>query len=511
MSWVIESLRNFAHLRPDAVAVSDGTRCLTYRELLAQVTEVATLLRRQGSQSIALHADNGPEWIVADLAAWYAGAMLVPVPPFFTAEQVHHLFATSRADTVLTAGQTALLYAASSEFERIDASAAGITLFARRCADPGAGRAKPGCCKVTFTSGSTGTPKGVMLSGNTIDAVTRRLVGAFAGMPITRHLCSMPLATLLENIAGVYVPLVRGTMVCVPSLSTLGLYGSSRIDAARFRRTITDAKAESLILQPQTLRELTDSVRTESGFAGMPLRFVAVGGARVADADLVEAASAGIPAYQGYGLSECASVVALNHPNESRRGSVGRPLPGLDVEIASDGEILVTGQALSGYLGEDSECTATVATGDLGHLDEDGFLYVTGRKKDVFITSFGRNVSPEWPEAVLLHEPEVAQACVFGEAMPYNTAVIVPSPTCTAAGIGEAVARANRSLPDYARVTEWIIADDAFSTTNGQLTPTGKPRRDTIARQYFQTPDTEGPCSPPTFRHTPEHLERTNP
>ena len=270
------------------------------------------------------------------------------------------------------------------------------------------------------------------------------------------------------------------------------------------------SEAESLILQPQTLRELTAFVRNASARPDLALRFVAVGGAKVADADLEEAALLGIPAYQGYGLSECASVVALNRPHETRPGSVGRPLPGLEVEIAPDGEILVGGQAMSGYLGEERQEFARVATGDLGHLDDDGFLYVTGRKKDVFITSFGRNVSPEWPEAALLHEPEVAQACVFGEAMPYNTAIIVPSPFCPDAKLEAAISNANRSLPDYAQVTEWIVAEEAFSPANGELTSTGKPRRDAIARRYLHTLDLARSHPLPTFPKKPEDLQRTN-
>ena len=110
--------------------------------------------------------------------------------------------------------------------------------------------------KITFTSGSTGQPKGVRLAASTLDQVALRLCGAFADIDIARHLCVMPLATLLENVAGIYVPLMLGTTVYVPSLGSLGLYGSSRIDARRFKQTIDTVAAESLILQPQLLREL---------------------------------------------------------------------------------------------------------------------------------------------------------------------------------------------------------------------------------------------------------------
>lgn len=508
MSWVIQSLLNYAHLRPDAVAVYDGSRCLTYKDLVNSVTELAARLRANHCHRIALVADNSPEWIIADLAAWYADAMIVPVPSFFTPDQVQHLLTTSRADTLITQAEKPA-DAVPHGFEVMADNVEGVALYRRDQVADDKGPLTNSHCKVTYTSGSTGTPKGVVLSGDTIDAVARRLVTGFEGMQIARHLCSMPLATLLENIAGVYVPLVRGTAICVPSLTKLGLYGSSRIDASRFRQAIADARAESLILQPQTLRELTASIKQEPDLRTASLRFVAVGGAKVADADLEKAASVGIPAYQGYGLSECASVVALNRPNDSRNGSVGRPLPGLAVEIAADGEILVGQQCMSGYLGEEPQGFAKVATGDLGYLDDDGYLYVTGRKKNVFITSFGRNVSPEWPEAVLLHEPEIQQACVFGEAMPFNTAVLVPDPTCNDEHIAAAIARANLTLPDYARVTEWIVADEAFSPANGLLTTTGKPRRDAIARRYVYATGQERfhlPDAAPTMN---QHHQRT--
>jgi long-subunit acyl-CoA synthetase (AMP-forming) len=214
------------------------------------------------------------------------------------------------------------------------------------------------------------------------------------------------------------------------------------------------------------------------------VKFVAVGGARVSDSDLEAATKVGIPAYQGYGLSECASVVALNRPGDQRAGSVGRPLPGVDVAVSHDGEILVSNQCMHGYLGEPDAQVSAVATGDLGYLDDDGFLYVTGRRKNLFITSYGRNVAPEWPESELLAQRSIAQVCVFGEARPKNIAVIVPA-SGSVTRIARAVHLANRALPDYARVAEWLIADEPFSPANGLMTATGKARREAIARRYL--------------------------
>jgi long-subunit acyl-CoA synthetase (AMP-forming) len=409
---------------------------------------------------------------------------IVPLPLYFTPSQLDHVINTSGIDTLVARGVQPFVDKLDTRFEPVDERIDTISLlrYAQLCPADDFDRLQ--ASKITFTSGSTGQPKGVSLGFDTIDQVSARLCALFAELGIQQHLCVMPLATLLENIAGVYVPLMLGATVHVPSLATLGLYGSSQLDADRFVDAIDMASAESLILQPQLLRALTAAYR-ESGRRNRSLKFVAVGGAKVAQSDIDDALAFSIPAYQGYGLSECCSVVALNRPGNARPGSVGRPLPGVSVDIDSRGEIIVSGQSMRGYLGERPIASDRVRTGDLGYLD-DGFLYVTGRRKNMFITSFGRNVSPEWPEAELLHQPGIAQVCVFGEARPINTAVIVP-----AAGRGEddqlaeAVAAANRSLPDYARISDWVVATESFSVANGLLTQTGKPRRDAVELRYI--------------------------
>jgi long-subunit acyl-CoA synthetase (AMP-forming) len=153
------------------------------------------------------------------------------------------------------------------------------------------------------------------------------------------------------------------------------------------------------------------------------------------------------------------------------------------VTIDSRGEIHVAGPAVSGYVGSDRP-PQQVATGDLGYLDVDGFLHLTGRRKSTFITSFGRNVSPEWVEAELREEAPIGQAAVFGEARPWNVAVIVPAADATPQKIETAVSAANRRLPDYARVAGWLLAKQPFTPDNGELTPNGRNRRAAIWTRY---------------------------
>jgi len=485
MPGIITALRMRAHASPDRTALSDGHGELSFGELVQQIDRFADFLQAHRCSTAGLLADNGIDWVIADLAALETGTTLVPLPPYFSASQLSHVIEASSMDTLILDTAAREHVPEVTGFTRADADHGNLRLLQRPAAiGTGDSCAGDAAAKITFTSGSTGQPKGVCLSAATIDEVALRLGDTFADIDIAQHLCVMPLATLLENVAGVYVPLMLGTTVHVPSLATLGLYGSSRLDVARFKQTIDAVAAESLILQPQLLRELTAVSATTGGASS--LKFVAVGGARVADADLLDAAAAGIPAFQGYGLSECASVVALNRPGAARAGSVGKPLKGVTVSISEDGEILIGNQSMLGYLGESRHAGSSVATGDLGYLDDDGFLYVTGRRKNVFITSFGRNVSPEWPEAELLHQPAIAQACVFGEAQPFNTAVVCPADTSARPrSIADAILSANGNLPDYARVADFIIADEPFSVANGLLTETGKPRREAIALKYL--------------------------
>ncbi len=484
MTAIITALRLRAAATPDRTALSDSRGELSYAELVREIDRLAKILQTHRCRTAGLLADNGIDWIVADLAALANGTTLVPLPPYFSESQLHHVIGASSMDTLIIDGASRERTSAAAGFGGSAMDYGSLYLLQQPTVTEPESMLANDVAKITFTSGSTGQPKGVCLSPDTIDRVALRLCGAIANVDIERHLCTTPLASLLENVAGVYVPLMLGATVHVPSLGVLGLYGSSRIDIVRFRQVMTSVNAESLILQPQLLRELTAALVADGGTSS--LKFVAVGGARIAESDLRDAAAAGIPAFQGYGLSECASVVAINRPGAVREGSVGKPLDGVTVKISPVGEILVENQSMMGYLGEKKHGDTSIATGDLGYVDDDGFLYVTGRRKNLFITSFGRNVSPEWPEAELLHQPQIAQACVFGEAQAFNTAIVCPADlSVTAHAIADAILNANRKLPDYARVADFVVADEPFTLANGLLTETGKLRREAIVLKYI--------------------------
>jgi long-chain acyl-CoA synthetase len=487
MSRLLEALCSHAASAPTHAAVEDAHGILTYSDLLDLVRQLAQRLRDARVGVVGILADNGRGWVLADLAAHVAGVPVVPLPAFFTRAQIAHVIRTAGIDCILTDDAAA-----------IGSALDGVALVSRPShgdleavclpADPVCGPRLPaGTQKVTFTSGTTGEPKGVCLGVPELETTAESLLAASSAEARDRHLCLLPLATLLENIAGVYTPLLAGATLCVPRLASIGWSGSSSLDTSLMIAALEHWRASSAIMVPQMLQAIVSA-----GRAGLPLpsrlRYVAVGGAPVAPRLLLDALALGLPVHEGYGLSECASVVAVNRPQDTRVGSVGRLLPHVRVSFASDGEILVSGVRWRGYLGEThgAQALETIATGDLGFLDADGFLHVTGRKKNIFITSFGRNVAPEWIERELVSRAPILQAAVFGEARPFNTAVIVTHPGATPEAVANALDDVNQALPDYARVATWIPAREAFTPRNGLSTPNGRLRRSAIFGAYAE-------------------------
>jgi long-subunit acyl-CoA synthetase (AMP-forming) len=430
----------------------------------ARVTRLAAALRAaQPPVRVAgVLADNGADWVTIDLAAQKAGVVLVPLAGFFSAAQLAHAVVASGMDA---------LFGRLPSF--IPAGELEGFAWSRRAATAPALPAAT--AKLTFTSGTTGAPKGVPLTAAAQWAVARSLADALRPLGIRRHLCLLPLPVLLENVAGVYAAMLAGAECALPPLAEVGMGGASAFDALSALRAMARFEAESLILMPQMLAALVAALEAGAR-APRSLKLAAVGGAKMSPALLARARAAGLPAYEGYGLSECASVVSLNLPGADRPGSAGRPLAHAEARIR-DGEIHVKAGG------------AWHASGDLGRIDADGYLHVEGRRKHVLITSFGRNVSPEWPEAELLAGRAIAQAAVFGEGRPQLCAVIVPAGRSAGAAIEAQVRAANMRLPDYARIGGWITAERSFTAANGLATANGRPRRDAVWRAYGERLD----------------------
>lgn len=478
-SRILAGVREHAALRPAALALQDGARGLTYRELDHAVRTVA---QRLEAERVALWLDNGAPWAVADLALLQRGTTCVPVPEFFSPGQIGHLLRDVGADAVLTTDPARLEgLCAVQRVERI--AVAGSELALCRIVPAADVPDLGGVAKVTYTSGTTGSPKGVRLRAAAMDAVAASLCQAIAATPADRTLATMPLAILLENIASLYAALLAGASAALVPMAEVGLQHAAGVDPARLLAALHRHRPTCMVLPPQLLRVLVDCAE---GGAALPdsLRFIAVGGAPVGRRLLARAAALALPVFEGYGLSEATSVVTLNRPGATRPGSVGRPLPHARVAIDAGGEVHVGGALFDGYLHQPEPPPDAWATGDLGYLDDDGFLVLTGRRKHQFSTAFGRNVAPEWVEGELLAHPAVLQAVLFGEARPFNVALLVPRAETDRAAVERAVAEVNRGLPDYARVARFAMIDEPFSSANGLLTGTGRIRRRSIEQRY---------------------------
>lgn len=489
MSRVLKAIAEHAKSRPGATALVGAGRSWTYAELDRKVRRTALWLEERLAGAapgapVAIALDNGPAWVVLDLALIALGRPSLPLPPFFTPEQIQH--------ALRDAGACALLAAPGS------GPGSGMDPACEIAATPVAARLlglepKPlhaGTAKITYTSGSTGRPKGVCLSQAQMEAVAGSIVEVLGAAFADQHMAVLPLGVLLENVAGLYPVLLAGGCYHAPSLAEIGFTPGQRPDLGRLVEQADAKGITSLILVPELLRGLTLWL----GFGGrrLPaLRLVAVGGAKVSPKLIAGARGVGIPAYEGYGLSECGSVVALNTPWADRAGTAGRVLPHLETRLEADGELVVGPQPFLGYVGGPRQ-DAPVHTGDLCEIDADGFVSIVGRKSNVLITSFGRNVSPEWVESELLAQPEIAQAVVFGEGAAELCALLVPStPAVTIADLDTAVARANACLPTYARIGRWRLRPPLDPRAD-EVTGNGRPRRAVLRETHRDFIEAEG-------------------
>ncbi len=473
-----------------AVALDDGARRVTYRGLHAALSAEGTWLANSGGQRFAVLADNGVPWVIADLALHSLGRLSVPLPGYFTDAQVLHALDDAGVDGFLTDCPDRI--GPMLEGWRVEGRSmdTGLTLLRRDLATGARPAVPAGTIKVTYTSGSTAAPKGVCLAAEHLETVAQSLAKATATLDVRRHLCLLPLATLLENVAGVYAPLHAGATCMLPSTATTGI-SYAGADARKLLDVVSAAQPQSMILVPELLQLLV--LAAERGWtAPASLKFIAVGGASVSPSLLERATAAGLPVYEGYGLSECASVVCLNTPAAKRPGSVGRPLPHVRLGISESGEILVSGPKTLGYLGDPRRDTQDEwHTGDLGEIDADGYVYVRGRARNVFITSYGRNVAPEWVEREIAQRLPQRPVLVHGEAQPYAVALVSGiRDDAEAAVVERVIADANATLPDYARVQRWACVPEPFSYSNGLLTSNGRLRRSAILERHRPLLDT---------------------
>lgn len=456
-------LEQWARTKPSAIALCSRDQSLTYAGLTTAVQQLAAQLLRHQVKSLGLYLDNGIDWIVIDLAAMVADIRVVPLPWFFSDQQIEH---------AIEAGLVSHLAVGSDLPAGIIGTGIRAKLYADSCLQSivtqNDSSNSPVSGKVSFTSGSTGTPKGIELDYEFIDQTCASLVAAVSTLGIETHLSILPYATLLENIAGVYLPLMLGKTVHAEPAERIGLSADLQIDPIKLQQCFNRIQPDSLILTPQLL-ELFCLLVENRAIDPECLVFVAVGGARVGESLLQRARRVGIPAYEGYGLTEFGSVAILNTPCNDRPGSAGKPLPGVSAEIAEDGEILLGCAAMG---------STRLATGDLGSIDADGYISIHGRKSNLIVLPNGRNVAPEWVETEINASPLIIQSYLFAETGSELSALLqISGPEVADADLDVEIDRVNRGLPAYARVNRWYRLAQPFTRVNRMLTANGRLRR----------------------------------
>lgn len=551
-----------------ALMQRDGSRfvTLTYRDLLARTREVASALRASGIVSgdrIALMSENRPEWALLDWGAQLAGVVLVPLFPTLAAPQVRYILKDSGAK-LLFCEDAGIVARCVTAIEGVDPKprlvsfepsphAQTFTQFLQA----GSGHdfqpadAQPDdLCTLIYTSGTTGDPKGVMLTHRNLLSNIESCLEALDVGADDVFLWTLPLSHVFSRMAAHFLPVYCGaTIVCSKSLRTLaddmrlgrptvmlmvprfleqlkariedGAERLPSIQRALFRWALSvglrmPPKGSKLERAPLWLRwqsALADRLvgrKVQSRFGGR-LRF-AVSGAAALPTDVSAFFNAfGIVILQGYGLTETSPVISVNRPDTNRFGTVGPPIPGVEVRIAEDGEIHTRGpHVMKGYYGlpdathEVLSPDGWFATGDVGEIDEQGYLRITDRKKDLLVLANGKNVAPQPIEALLKSSPLIEEAVVMGDGQPVVTALIVPDFDALrrATGISASEPAEIVSLPeaqkrireevdtlcqavaDFERVRRFALLPERFTVEGGELTPTLKVRRTVIREKY---------------------------
>ncbi len=483
---LLDFFQDFAGLDAEFLIHDDGfhARHFRYREIAARAQAFAARLREQGigrDEKIILYGENRPEWIIALWGCLLEGVIAVPIDYRSSPEFVERIKNIVEARMVLT-GDEAGMYEGEAP-----AQPAPIT--------------KDQIAEIIFTSGATADPKGVIITHRNILAnivpvekeVQKYLRYARPFAPI-RFLNLLPLSHMFGQAMATFIPpMLPGVVVFMHGFAPneiLRQIRTRRISVLVSVPQILEILRTHLI---QTFPELRQLKHRKGHWLGRWWRYRKVHrlfgwkfwsfivGAAPLPADLEAFFSElGFLVIQGYGLTETAPIVTLNHPFHARQGSVGKPIGGVKVKIAPDCEILVRGDNVtSGYFGHPEETARAFEdgwfhTGDIGELKENGELSILGRKKEMIVTPEGLNVFPEDVESVLKQQPGVRDAAVIGTGRVQAVLILENGADAT-----EIVQRANARLSDYQRIRGFSVWPyDEFPRTEG----TGKLKRHEIAK-----------------------------
>jgi len=524
---------------------------------------------------VALLSENRIEWSLTDYAAMSAGLITVPLYATLPASQIAYILRDSEARAVVVStpsqaekiaeirascpalGTVVCMDAAATD--KVE-GARSLEEVERLATDEGLRLLRAQRDRVRaedvltfiYTSGTTGNPKGVILTHDNFLSNVEAALEVLEITPNDLFLSFLPLSHVFERMAGHYLPMYAGAtiaysrglrflvnelkevaptvMACVPrfyeSLQERVLKSVESQPAIRqkiFHWAMKQGRAKSQAIQEKRslglLLKATNAIAHRLVFhklhetVGGRLRFFVSGGAPLALSTAQFFHAAGILILEGYGLTETSPVISVNRERNFRFGTVGPAIPGVEVKIAPDGEILSRGRhIMKGYFKLEKETAEAIDadgwfhTGDLGELDNEGFLRITGRKKNLIKLSNGKYVAPEPIENALKASPYISESVVFGDAQKVAGALIVPRfavleelaqregyPMDRAELVKhplvrklyrQEIDRLTPDLADYERIRVFLIADHEFTVDSGELTPTLKVRRKEVLQAY---------------------------
>jgi long-chain acyl-CoA synthetase len=533
----------------------DGAwQTLTWAEARQAMLGIAAGLIAQGVQPgerVVIMSENRPHWILTDFAIQLVSAVTVPIYPTLTGEAAREIASDCGARLAIVSSSvrnvfqdTALsVILIDQDVPRWmmadpDPQTASLIVDRARSLSPKT------VATVIYTSGTTGTPKGVVLTHASITTMAATGAQAFHLGRDGVLLSFLPYSHVFERVEGVMAPISAGATIWIargaeflaadlqaarPTMLLMvprvlekmvasieaGVRRRSVLSRAMFRAALRIGHRATADHPGQTSRlayGLADGMifsRLRTRLAGGRLRFIVSGGAPLASDVEAFFWSIGLPIYQGWGLTETSAAATANRPGAIRHGSVGQPLPGVQVRAGEDGELLVKGPGvMREYLGR-PEATASVLadawlkTGDVGAIDADGFVTITDRKKDLIKTSTGKYVAPQPLENKLQSFRYIAAAVLVGDRRPYIVALIQPawdelrqefqlngSPEQLAADsrvqqmVKGAVETINRGLANFETIKRFRIVAGEFTEANGELTPSLKVRRRLVQQRY---------------------------
>jgi len=485
MNTLTDMLERSAADFPDRTALTMrlGVRTIKYNytRLEERAHAYAKFMREQRvgkGDRVVIWAANQPDWVAAMFGGYLNGSVVVPLDVRSSRDFVERV--VSQTEPVLAfAGKAQAEVLRELEVPTHVLETMNLPINGKVAAEP---ITADDLAEIIFTSGTTGDPKGVMLTHGNIVTNVRAGVAVIPIDSETRMLSLLPLSHMFEQVGGCFAPIYTGAAVCypssrqpaslsrtmqewkptfimgVPQVLTLFMAGIEREATARGRMgLLRRLRKVATPLPEKARRKLFRTVLTR--FGGK-LDFIASGGAAIDPEVQLKWEQMGIAVVEGYGATECAPIVTINPRNDRRVRSVGKPLPGQQVRIAGDGEVLTRGpNVFKGYWRNESATNAVFEddwyrTGDLGYI-EDGYLYLKGRKKDLIVLSDGQNVYPDDIEEVLRHQPGITDAVVLG--VPEGSDIRLHAVLLEAEeGAGAAALRtANAKLDDRQQLFRW--------------------------------------------------------